>query len=382
MRSLSEPEQNLNPQAIMTNAENSLLNANEPERKQDEMSSPLNISVYRILYILLLLVRHHHLSLPEINRHLGTNPWVGRAYNLDTLSKYVYTLRMAGCHIARASNRNGYQYELMENPFPLSFEPDEVEVAGKLLTLLSQQPDNELTRDYQAFLLMCSLITPDSADKLKIGSIPALEDGGRRQLLNRYQDYCREAFQLQIAYRGAIHREAVAIESSCALMSGPSKGAYHAIEFQSEEGPGNRMNPDLSLLCHVEPQDVIVQNRHLYLCALDCDSNEPLVLDIEAIDSVKQLSTKNRRMKKSAWTVTFALYGRLAKSYSPYPQEWIVSQNEYELRVRSHEQNTEALMNRLMKYGELCQVLSPKPLREAMQARINRLLTDLSNPVV
>jgi predicted DNA-binding transcriptional regulator YafY len=310
----------------------------------------INVSAYRVLYILLMLVRYHRLSLLELNRHLFENPLIGRGYNNETISKYINTLRAGGCRIPRASNRNEYHYELCRNPFPLVLDAEETEVAGKLLAVLSRQPDETLTRDYRDFLehLSWSVTLPDWSEEEDNPPVLFHRLARRRGLMSLYRQYCRDAFHLCVRYQGDINGE------TCR----------------------ERLAPDW----HVEPQEVIEREDEVILLALDCASGEPVSLDVERIESVRQLPVKNRRINHSAMTVRFALYGRLAKGYRLYPEEWTTYRSRNEIHVKAKVRDVEALLNRLMKYGSACRLLSPEKLREAMRERITALLACLDEP--
>jgi predicted DNA-binding transcriptional regulator YafY len=301
----------------------------------------MSISAYRVLYILLMLVRYRHLSLLELNRHLSENPLIGRAYNNETISKYVNTLRIAGCHIPKASNRNDYQYEMSKTPFTLQLSKEEIEVTGKLLAVLSRQADENLTRDYRDFLdhLSWAVELPDSPNETSVDEpVIFYELAYHRKLMNTYRQYCQDAFHLRLDYR--------------------------------------LPNSDVRLVLYVEPQDVIQRNDGLILYALDCQSQENLTLKLSRIEDVKQLPSKNRRVKGSIVT-TFALYDRLAKSYRLYPGEWIIYQNASELHIKSKLQDVDTFLDRVMKYGTGCQILTPERLRDCLRERTEALLKAL-----
>lgn len=304
----------------------------------DSETTNINISAYRVLYILLMLVHYRRLSLLELNRHLFENPLIGRGYNNETLSKYINTLRASGCRIPKASNRNDYHYELLRNPFPLVLDAEEAEVAGKILMVLTQQPDETLTQDYRDFLehLSWSVELPDWTEQ----EAPIRMDRLTRRhlVLTRYRQYCQEAFHLMITYR---------------------------TEAQAE-------------LCtlHIEPQEIVEREDSLILLGLDCISLERISLDVDAIESVRQLPNKNRRVQPPV-TVAFALYGRLARGYRLYPDEWIIYKTENEIHVKTKVRDEEALLKRLMKYGASCQLLHPEKLRMVFRERISTLLACL-----
>jgi|GEM_PF-1766160 len=313
-------------------------------------ASNLNISAYRVLYILLMLVKYRRLDLMELNRHLYENPLIARGYNNETLTKYVNTLRWAGCRIPKASIRNEYHYELVKNPFPLQLSKEEIEIAGKLLNVLSEQTDESLAKDYRDFLdhLSWSIdlptwpeCTPDYVAWMDNQRF-FYELACRRKLLNTFRQYCQDAFHLELDYRDS--------------------------------------NSDVIHAMHVEPQEVIQREDILYLDAVDCHSQETVSLDLTRIENSRQLPSKNRRTK-SHLIATFVVSGRLAQSYRLYADEWIIYKNEGELHIKSKVDNVDTFLDRLLKYGENCEVLAPTNLREMVRDRIKTLLMGFSASV-
>jgi predicted DNA-binding transcriptional regulator YafY len=299
----------------------------------------INISAYRVLAILLVLVQYRSLNMIELNRFLYENPLIRRIYNTETLTKYINTLREVGCDIPRASSRTDYCYELRKHPFALKLEPEEVEVADKLLALLSKSPDELLYQDYRDFLewLEWSVEARHTATPARDKVSPLFPElQAKRKLLATYRQYCREAFTLQVHTRD--------------------------------------MTPSELLL---EPHEVLERGSRLLLLGLDAQSQEPVMLDIEKIERVRQLPSKNKRVMPQT-IVVFALFDRLAKSYRLYPDEKIIYQNARELHIKAKVNNLDDLVKRLLKYGASCEVISPHSLRATMQGRIARLLNHLT----
>lgn len=310
----------------------------EPPSVLDSLN--INISAYRVLYILLVLVQYRSLNTVELNRLLFENPLIQRIYNNETLTKYINTLREVGCDIPRSTSRNDYNYELVRSPFPLSLEPDECEIAEKLLQLLMAQPDDMLLRDYREFLealswsvsVECPL--PESDEP--VAAFPHVE--ARRQQLQTYRGYCRDAFTLQVRYQD-------------------SKGCLQE--------------------CQMEPHDLVERGRRLMLLGVDSMTQESVSVDVDAIEHVRQLPAKNRR-QSTFITVEFVLYGRLARSYRLYPDEKVVYRRDGETQIKAKVSETSALMNRLLKYGASCRVLAPASLCQEMRQRIGGMLDVLN----
>lgn len=299
----------------------------------------INISAYRVLFILLMLVRYRSLNTMDLNRLLYENPLIGRVYNCETLTKYINTLREVGCHIPRSSSRNDYSYELSKTPFPLPLASEEVEVADKLLRLLAIQPDECLYQDYRDFLDQLSWavempsLEASNAEDCK-AAFPELQK--RREQLNTYRRYCQEAFMLEIQYS----------------------------------------NNGIETMVYLEPHEAMERENRLWLIGYDQQTQQQISLDVAQIGKLKQMPSKNRRLVART-SVVFALYGRLAASYRLYPGEKITYRSEQELHVKTKVSETQSLMSRLMKYGDACQVLSPDSFRDAMRQHIDQLLATL-----
>lgn len=306
-----------------------------------EVFQNINISAYRVLFILLMLVRYRSLNMVELNRLLYENPMIGRGYNSETLTKYINTLREVGCRIPRSTNRNDYSYELLRNPFPLSVEAKELSVARKLLDILASQPDELLYQDYRRFMEGLAWAVASNApleleEEPGLVPIAPLRDVGLwRQRFNEFKRYCHEAFALEIQY------------------ADPEQGEQ---------------------ALSIEPFEVLERGTRLLLLGLDRGSQEQRLLDLDRVASVRQLPSKNRRPPVQV-TVVFALYGRLAKSYRLYPDERLVYSSDTEIQVKTRLTETTGLMMRLLKYGASCQVLSPDCLRDTMRHHITGLLS-------
>lgn len=306
-----------------------------------EAPQNINISAYRVLFILLMLVRYKSLNMMELNRHLSENPVISRVYNSETLTKYINTLREVGCQIPRSSSRNDYSYELLQNPFPMALDDSEVSVLQKLLSLLAMQPDEALYADYREVLQQLAWSAERSflpEDSLNWQILP--EQARRREQLRLYRAYCQAAFTLELQYQ----------------------------------------EPDQVEYLLLEPHEVLEQKNRLLLLGLERKTQRQKTLDVERILSLRQLPSKNRRQAVQS-AVTFALYGRLAKSYRLYPDEKVVYQSETELHIKVKVAEISGLMTRLLKYGAGCQVLSPESFRETMRQHVGQLLKTISSPI-
>ena len=314
----------------------------------------INISAYRVLFILLMLVRHRSLNSLELNRQLCENPLIGRVFNTETLTKYINTLREVGCLIPRSSSRNDYCYDLLKSPFPLIFNPEEHQIAEKLSHLLAHQPDEALAQSYQDFLEQLSWLVSNPDPDITEGEttepvsaalsgtrteqpliLPALQK--RREQMSLYRRFCREAHLLQI--------------------QGLNNGTLTTL--------------------YLEPHELIHRENRLFLLGYDAEAQQHTSVEVEHIVETRQLPAKNRRLFASM-DVVFALYNRLASGYRLYPGEKIIYRTPGEIHVKARILDVKGFMSRLLKYGASCQVLSPESLRDTMKAHVERLLEVLN----
>lgn len=316
--------------------------ASQAENSSDRLN--INISAYRVLYILLLLVNHRALGLVDLNRHLCENPLIGRTYNSETMTKYINTLRRAGCDIPKSSSRNDFQYVLESSPFRLSLSSEEITVAEKILTVLSGHPDESLLSAYHDFLGELQWSLPEThrfgRDYIRgpMDHDDDLRRQHRRELVRRYRRYCKEAQWLVLTYIDA------------------------AFSRQGER--------------IVEPIRVIEEKGRIYLLATEHESvgwHDRLRLDLEKITTVRQLPSKVSR-QAVPMTVVFQVYGRLAKTYRLYAGETVMFEKEDALQIKARTDEGGKLLARLRKYGQHCQVISPARLRKGMRHHARQLL--------
>jgi len=326
----------------------------------DVNATQYSISAYRVLYILLVLIQYRSLNMIELNRFLFENPDIQRIYNTETLTKYINTLREVGCHIPRANSKTDYSYDLVKHPFPLTLNQDEAGLLERLLGLLSQSPDESLHWEYKQFLSWFNWCLAEpvtqacflSSAETQAGCGMTAVQGVQRKTLQKFKKYCQEAFTLELLYRNPM---------------------ANLDDSQDQDAqPVRRIQ--------LEPYDVLERGSRMFLHGRDVHTHEPMMLDLSLIDSVERLPRKNKYSVPMT-TVLFALTGSLAKSYRLYPNEKIVYQvtgvPDNEIHVKTRCQDPDLLLNRLLKYGERCEILSPSTLRHEARRRIETLLSSL-----
>lgn len=300
-----------------------------------------NISAYRVLYILLLLVRYRSLTLSELNAYLLENPLIGRAYNSETITKYINTLRRVGCDIPRANSRHHFRYKLLQNPFPLPVDEEELCAAHRLLEILASHPDEELHVNYYNILRKVAWSVGDAQKaQLLFDTVTPLADGEvqrHRELLSQYRALCKDGQALEVTYR---------------------------------------VQGDEVVSLSLEPNRVVQEGARLYLVGLDRKNYQKIKLNLESIQSVRQLPFKVQSRLRVV-SVVFELTGRLAKTYRLYPEEALLVESPERIRIKARTEDYQSLLNRLLRYGSYCEVISPTYVRHEMAAKVEAMLATL-----
>ncbi len=303
----------------------------------------ISISAYRVLYLLRLLSQHRSLSLEDLNQYFSRNPLIGKPFNAETITKYMNTLRKSGCVIPKASNKNEFTYQLLRNPFQRGLTEGELDIALKLFQALKQHPDATIHQTFGEFLRKVAWTIPDPQHQYLMDRInpeeALLVPESAHHLLQKYKVYCQEAQVLEL---------------TC-------------------------LEDKLYLL---EPERVEKQGQQLFLIGFDSKRQTMVKLNLKHILSCRQLPSKVHRTQTRV-SITFEVYQRLAKTYRLYPGEKILSKHSERLKIRAQTDDPELLMRRLMKYGPLCQILSPDSIRQQVQKRLERMLDPLqAEPLV
>lgn len=305
----------------------------------------MHVSAYRVLYVLKQLISHRALSYAEINQFMVEHSEIGRVFGAETVTKYINTLRQFGCEIPKANGSQGFKYRLLKSPFLIDVTPEEVKTLLSINRILANHSNSQVHVQFLKFFedVLWSARLPKTYAEQPISALIDSDSlshvGGRVAQLRRFQRWCRERQALMVHYGSSIS--------------------------------------DLRVY-YVDVLDVIQDGQTPYVLGYDRESMQQVHLNIHQIQQVRQLPCKVQNRLK--WVnIQFQLTGRLAKTYRLYPGEVISSSSRdkdgevHRLMVRAKTLEPEKLLNRLMKYGTFCEVLSPQYIRQKMALRIERL---------
>lgn len=126
----------------------------------------------------------------------------------------------------------------------------------------------------------------------------------------------------------------------------------------------------------VELKELAEKNQKFYINCY-CQSlarNKRIAL--EKIVSLVQLPRKTLD-KNYLNTVVFELYGRLSRSYKLKHSESVINFEQGKITVSNSDEDRDALLRRLLKYGENCKIVAPKSMSLEMMALTNEMLKNL-----
>lgn len=125
--------------------------------------------------------------------------------------------------------------------------------------------------------------------------------------------------------------------------------------------------------CKCQAKEVLYDVKTTYLKVYDINKNEyieialPNILSIEVMPNITPSYTATK-------TVVFKLKGRLAKTYKLKNNEKLSKNDKDELVIVNNNEPIDKLLSRLMRYSDLCEILTPKYLRQEMASLIDETL--------
>lgn len=330
------------------------------------------VTAYRVLRTLQYLLAYREgVSNSALLDYLSedTNTPIG----IETLAKYLNTLRKAGCEIPLA-NGDGV-YRLLASPVGVRLKDNQPLLINEALnkTFLHTQCQVSWLQGWQLLLWHLDLdpasyageLTPDAMEALEglaeirrllaVGKPDASQslNGGMPPSISTWQQYCDDGMALAIDYYPPTTQQPVQL-------------CLDPVAVKEESG--------------------VVDLVFTGVCRHTGHQHK---LNTAWIVSVKTLPVKSQRRTQIV-RVVFKLWGKLAKTYRLYPDEVVIGNvsgaecrdiDQQSLTVVAKTANPEELLQRLMKYGGLCEVVSPAYIRQQVARKVQLMVeANLSSP--
>jgi len=294
----------------------------------------MSSSAYRVL-LLIKALNENEYTLDGLNNFFYNEPDIIRTFSKEVMFKYLNTLRAAGYKIEKP---NPFTYKLLKAPVFLNLSEEELKslvilenfVEGLYLKRLKKDFDSfmkKITRylsdDHIAFLNNYRIEYKANPD-YNISKYSKYSD-----LIKQFEQYCIEDQKIAIKYKQ----------------------------------PFDIKEKDIIF----EPKSIKFNTVHVYIFGYNPLIGEKQFINLDYILEVEQLPVKSQS-NYSLSPVTFKLKGRLSKRYRLYENEKIVETDEKNgsITVSAYVEDKNLLIQRLLKYGDLCELIYPKDLRDKM----------------
>lgn len=290
----------------------------------------------RVLETLKLLVKNSA-SIQDIINYFEKIDPKNRIYTNEVILKYINTLKVFGFKFVKEKDK----YVLVNPPNQLNFDEKDLRAICLIEKYSELIPEEKFRTEIAGFL---QELERRFSEKTKILSKKLLKTDAvninstfKRHALRikEYEKFCQEGLKLKVRY----------------------------IE---------RHDAEVSII--VEPNEIKYIKKSVFLSVYNPIAATVQDIDFDNILEVNQLPSKVNPTTMHT-SVTFKLKDRLATGYRLYEGERLLQKEKNgNIVVLNQKEDKTQLLKRLLRYGENCEVLSPKNIRDEMLCIINEML--------
>lgn len=284
----------------------------------------------------LKFLSNNNASIQDIIKYFEKIDPNNRIYTNEVILKYINTLKVFGLRFAKDKDK----YILLNSPESFDFEQKDLESIYLIEKFSSIFPEESIKSNVDKFLQELEKRFSDNtrllAHSLKRPELN-LEPNYNKysQRIKEYEKYCLDRQRLKIIYK-------------------------------------NNNNSQISII--VEPNDIKYTENDVYFSVYNPISAQVYDINFESIIKIEQLPQKSN-FKTMLSSVTFELKDRLAKAYKLHEGEKLLQiKTDGNIVVLNQNEDRTLLLRRLLRYGENCEVISPKSLREEMKELIKTII--------
>lgn len=262
-----------------------------------------------------------------------------KIYTNEVILKYINTLKVFGFRFIKEKDK----YVLLNVPNQLDFNEKDLRAIYLIEKFSGLLHEDRVKAEVNQFLqelekrfsdntrlLSHNITKPDFID-LKI------DYSKYSKQIKEYEKYCIDGQRLKVTYR-------------------------------------NHNRVETSVM--VEPNEIKYIGNEVYLSVYNSISAQIQDINFNSILKIEQLPLKSNP-KSMLSSVTFQLKDRLAKSYKLHEGEKLIQiKTDGGIVILNQTEDRTLLLKRLMRYGENCEVISPKNLREEMKQMIKATLSN------
>ncbi len=292
----------------------------------------------RILEILKILLEHD-LSKNELIKKLKNNQNIGSVYTYEAFIKYFNTLEKTGLKLSKSKRiyklsnallkvdltkkEKAALFELLKNFRKLNNKNSE-SIFENAVHKISKYIDEDINCKFEEIIKL--------GEELNTANI-------QNNLIAALKNLLADNQLITVTYKKATGiQETITAELKEITQKGSN---YFAVFYNNEIGRNKKIN-------------------------------------IDSIISLKQ-SPRKVSGNKNTNTVVFEVYGRLASSYKLKPSEKMLDFNINRQTISNAEEDRDALLLRLLKYGENCKIIKPQSFKEEFISLTDQIIKNLES---
>lgn len=305
-----------------------------------QISKKISETSIRVLETLKFLTRQSA-SIQDIIRHFEKIDSNNRIYTNEVILKYINTLKVFGFKFIKEKDK----YVLLNYPLQFDFDNRDLKMICMLEKSLELFPEESIKREITVFLQELEKRFSDEtrvlARNMSRFDIQTLDFDYKKYSaqIREYEQYCLDAQRLKLTYK-------------------------------------NLNGAEVSVM--VEPNEIKYLNKSIYLSVYNPLSAQIQDINFNSILGIEQLPLKSNPMSMYS-SATFLLKGSLARAYKLHSGEKLIQlRPDGNIVIQNQKEDRVMLLKRLMKYGEYCEVLAPKNLKEEMKKMIDLTLVNYS----
>lgn len=264
-----------------------------------------------------------------------------KVYTNEVILKYINTLKVFGFRFIKDKDK----YVILNVPCQLNFDKNDLKAIYLIEKFSELLPEERIKAEINNFLqelekrfsdntrfLSHSIVKPDFINL-------DFDYSKYAKQIKEYEKYCIEGQRLKIIYNNQNHSE-------------------------------------VSIM--VEPNEIKYRGNEVYLSVYNPVSAQIQDINFNSILKIEQLPLKSNTQSLFS-SVTFQLKDTLVKVYKLHEGEKLLQINpDGSVIILNQREDRVLLLKRLMRYGENCEVISPKNLREEMKKMIKATLSNYS----
>lgn len=290
----------------------------------------------RVLETLKILF-NNSASIQDIIHYFEKFDQNNRIYTNEAVLKYINTFKVFGFKFVK----NKDKYVILNSFNQFNFDESDLKSIYLIEKFNEAFPEEKIKSEINKFLqdlekhfsnnskiLAHNLTKPDFVNF-------SYNYSKYSELIREYENYCSDRQKLKITYR-------------------------------------NQNKNEVSIM--VEPNEIKYIRNEIYLSVYNPVSAQIQDINFNSIIKIDQLPLKSNPVGMFS-SVTFCIKDRLAKSYKLHESEKLLQVNpDGSSIILNQKEDRILLLKRLMRYGEYCEIISPKDFREEMKQTIRKTL--------